>query len=197
MFYPKIKNIRYWWCETIIMNYTLRFIEEKDLPLILEWRNSEKIHSKMLTDHKITWEEHYRWYHCMKEQLIKRNFLFEYNKKPIGYIGYTEFDEKKHTCSPGAYLGESIIAPKDAALCLFYTSIEYAFTELNMLKLNTDVFADNKRALKLDKFLGYEILTSENRFITKNGQEKLTYRLVLDKEKWLIHKKTIQSYLSI
>lgn len=44
------------------MNYTLRPLEEKDLPIILEWRNSEKVHSKMLTDHKITWEEYYSWY---------------------------------------------------------------------------------------------------------------------------------------
>ena len=178
------------------MNYTLRPLEEKDLPIILEWRNSEKVHSKMLTDHKITWEEHYSWYQRMKGQPIKRNLVFEYNETPIGYIGYTEFDDEKHTCSPGAYLGENIIAPKDAALCLFYASIDYAFTKLNMLKLNTDVFADNKRALKLDEFLGYEIIQSETHYIVKNGKEKLTYRLVLDKEKWLNHKKSLQSYLS-
>ena len=26
-----------------IMSYTLRHLEEKDLPIILEWRNSEKL----------------------------------------------------------------------------------------------------------------------------------------------------------
>ena len=66
------------------MNYTLRPLEEKDLPIILEWRNSEKVHSKMLTDHKITWEEHYSWYQRMKGQPIKRNLVFEYNETPIG-----------------------------------------------------------------------------------------------------------------
>ena len=90
-----------------IMNYTLRPLEEKDLSIILDWRNSEKVHSKMLTDHKITWDEHYSWYQRMKEQPIKRNLVFEYKGKPIGYIGYTEFDEENHTCSPGAYLGEN------------------------------------------------------------------------------------------
>ena len=130
-----------------IMNYTLRPLEEKDLPLILEWRNSDRVHSQMLTNHRITWDEHYAWFQRMKEQSIRRNFVFEYRGKPIGYIGYIEFDEEQHSCSPGAYLGENIVAPKDAALCLFYASIEYAFTELNMKRLNTDVFADNKRAL--------------------------------------------------
>lgn len=38
--------------------YSVRPLEEKDLRLVLDWRNSERVHSKMLTDHKITWEEH-------------------------------------------------------------------------------------------------------------------------------------------
>ena len=179
------------------MDYILRPLEEKDLPVILEWRNSDKVHSQMLTDHKITWEEHYGWFQRMKAQPVKRNLVFEYKGKPIGYIGYTEYDDENHTCSPGAYLGENITAPKDAALCLFYASIEYAFTELNMERLNTDVFADNKRALKLDKFLGYEILAEEDHYIIKNGKEKLTHRLVMTKEKWLAHKESLQDYLSV
>ena len=133
----------------------------------------------------------------MKGQPIKRNLVFEYRDTPIGYIGYTEYDEEQNSCSPGAYLGENIEAPKDAALCLFYTSIEYAFMELNMQRLNTDVFADNKRALKLDKFLGYEIIVADDHYVQKNGKEKLTHRLVLTKEKWLRYKQSLRSYLSV
>lgn len=175
--------------------YSLRPIEEKDLRLILSWRNAERIHEQMLTDHRISWEEHYEWFQRMQSQTLKRNFVFEYLGTPVGYIGYTEYDEEKHTCSPGAYLGENINAPHDAALCLFYTSIDYAFVHLGMQKLNTDVFADNKRALKLDKFLGYEIVTDKNHYVTKNGVSKLTYRLELDRDKWLENKKNLAIYL--
>lgn len=181
----------------VIKNYSLRALEERDLRLILEWRNSNRVHEQMLTDHKITWEEHNNWFQRMKEQRIKRNFVFEYQGEPIGYIGYTEFDEEKHTCSPGAYMGENVNAPMEAALCLFYTSIEYAFTNLNMLRLNTDVFADNKRALKLDYFLGYERNSDEDHYVEKNGNKKLAYRLLMDKNKWLSHKMTLVDYLSI
>ena len=61
----------------ILSEYTLRPIGEQDLKLVLEWRNSKRVHSQMLTDHKITWEEHYAWFQRMKEQPIKRNFVFE------------------------------------------------------------------------------------------------------------------------
>lgn len=180
----------------VLGNYQLRPLEEKDLKTVLAWRNADAIHSQMLTDHKITWEEHYGWFQRMKEQTLKRNFVFFYQGTPIGYIGYTEFDEDGHTCSPGAYLAPGINAPKEAALCLFYTSIDYAFEYLGMVRLNTDVFADNKRALKLDTFLGYEIIHDEDHHVTKNGQEKLVYRLVLDKEKWKKHKEELMPYIS-
>ena len=179
------------------IRYTLRPIEEKDLRIILKWRNSDKVHSQMLTNHKISWDEHYSWFQNMKKQAVKRNFVFEYDGESIGYIGYTEYDETNHTCSPGVYLGDNVTAPKDAALYLFVASIEYAFYKLNMQKLNTDVFADNKTALILDEFLGYEIVPNKEHYVVKNGEEKLTYRLILSKEKWLKHKKILQSYICV
>ena len=45
-----------------IGDYSICPIEERDLELLLNWRNSERIHSLMLTDHKITWEEHCNWF---------------------------------------------------------------------------------------------------------------------------------------
>lgn len=181
----------------IMENYQLRPIAEQDLHLVLEWRNSETIHSCMLTDHRITWEEHFNWFQRMKSQTPKRNFVFAYRGHPIGYIGYTEFDEENHTCSPGAYLAPDAAAPTEAALCLFYTSIDYAFTQLDMIRLNTDVFADNERALKLDLFLGYEIHHEEDHHVIKNGQDKLVYRLILDKDHWQSYINSLTQYLSL
>lgn len=177
--------------------YKLRPLREEDLPMVLAWRNSPKVHRQMLTDHLITWEEHHAWFQRIKEQPLKRNFIFEYLGVPIGYIGYTEFDIENHTCSPGAYLGVGVTAPQEAALCMFYVSIEYAFENLQMVRLNTDVFADNKRALKLDALLGYEISADGDHYISKDGEEKLVHRLVMDRDKWLDYKKELAGYISI
>ena len=106
--------------------YSLRPLEERDLQMVLQWRNSERVHSKMLTDHKIVWEEHFAWFQRIKDNPIKRNLIFEFLGRPIGYIGYTEYDEEKGCCSPGAYLGETEV-PIDAGITLFYMAVEYAF----------------------------------------------------------------------
>ncbi len=62
----------------MMQDYHLRPIEERDLRLVLDWRNSPKVHDMMLTDHEITWDEHYGWFQRMKEQTLKRNFVFEH-----------------------------------------------------------------------------------------------------------------------
>jgi len=164
-------------------DYSIRPIEEKDLKLLLEWRNSERIHSLMLTDHKITWDEHNKWFQKISKYNPKRNFVFEYQSIPIGYMGYTEFDEINKTCSPGAYLGECCgNIPIDAALYLFYYTVEYAFEVLKQKALITTVFKTNKRALKIDKILGYEIIDSKQ--VIKNNEIKDIYILKMTKEIW-------------
>jgi len=63
-----------------------------------------------------------------------------------------------------------------------------------MIRLNTDVFADNNRALKLDTLLGYDIVREQDHKVMKNGQERLAYRLVMTKDKWLKQKDKVAKY---
>lgn len=66
----------------IVHEYHLRPIEECDLRLLLDWRNSPKVHDMMLTDHEITWDEHYAWFKRMETEPIKRNFIFRIKENP-------------------------------------------------------------------------------------------------------------------
>lgn len=170
--------------------YTFRALEERDLELVFKWRNSERVHSKMLTDHKITWEEHVSWFHRIKNNPVKRNLIFEFLGRPIGYIGYTEYDEEDRCCSPGAYLGE-IDVPIDAGITLFYMAVEYAFAELQMKRLETSVFKSNKIAMKIDKFLGYKEIPDGDEVFIKNGKEEVAVRMFMTKDDWDEHKQGI------
>ena len=170
--------------------YSLRPLEERDLQMVLQWRNSERVHSKMLTDHKIVWEEHFAWFQRIKDNPIKRNLIFEFLGRPIGYIGYTEYDEEKGCCSPGAYLGETEV-PIDAGITLFYMAVEYAFAELNMKYLETSVFRSNKIAMKIDKFLGYKEIPNSDEVFYKNGKEEVAVRMFMTRDDWNEHKQGI------
>lgn len=163
--------------------YSVRELRYNDLKMVLEWRNSDRIHSVMLTEHKITWEEHLKWFESTSQLSPRRQLIFQFNNRPIGYIGYNNFNEQQSICSPGAYLGETTEdIPIDAALYLFYFSIEYAFNFLKVKKLKTEVFKTNKKAWKLDKLLGYQI-TGED-VVLKNGVQAEIYILELDIKRW-------------
>ena len=167
----------------IINSYRLRPIREEDLPMLLAWRNSERVHSEMLTDHKITWEEHVAWFQRHAADNPSRTLIFELDGRPLGYVGYTEFDEEHHTCSPGDYLGETENVPIDAGLKLECMSLEYAFEILGMEYVETSVFADNGKVAKLDEFLGYRRL-EEDLFYEKHGIKKRAYRYAMTKLDW-------------
>ena len=179
----------------LVNSYTVRPLEEKDLQMILSWRNDCRIHIIMLTDHEITWNEHINWFNNIKDATPKRNLVFMYNNKPVGYIGYTEYDSVNQSCSPGAYLAPDELLPLDAGMVLFYYSCAYAFDVLKMKRLNTDVFAKNKKAVKIDKFLGYQIDQDEEHSVIKNGKEEKVFRMVLTKEQWSLRKKYLDEII--
>lgn len=170
--------------------YTFRALEERDLELVFKWRNSKRVHSKMLTDHKIAWKEHVAWFQRIKDNPIKKNLIFEFLGRPIGYIGYTEYDEEKGCCSPGAYLGETDV-PIDAGITLFYMAVEYAFTKLKMERLETSVFKSNKLAMKIDKFLGYKEIPESDEVFIKDGKEEVAVRMFMTRDEWNKHKQGI------
>ncbi len=167
-----------------IHGYRLRQMRREDLRMVLGWRNSERVHSRMLTDHKITWEEHVAWFERHAEDTPPHALVFELDGRPLGYAGYTEFDEAHHSCSPGAYIGETEDVPMDAGLTLFFFCIDYAFQELAMERLETSVFADNRKARKIDEFLGYERLEGVDICYEKGGTKKKAYRYAMTKDAW-------------
>ncbi len=165
--------------------YRMRVIEEDDLPMLLAWRNSEEIHSKMLTDHEITCDEHHAWFDRIRKFEPQRNFVVEYRKLPIGYAGCGKFDEKDKSCSPGGYLAPGIKRPAMAGLFMIYMHLDHAFSSLHREWLKTDVFADNRRVLQLDLMLGYTIIPGGDYSIKRNGIERQIHKIAMSKTTWM------------
>ena len=164
-------------------DYTVRPIREEDLRLLLRWRNSDRVHSQMLTDHLLTWDEHYQWFCRMKENPIPRNLIFSYQGRPIGYIGYTEYDEERRHCSPGAYLGETDV-PIDAGVVMWCFGVDYAFSVLGIQRLETSIFARNRNAKRINTFLGYRYLPEKDESCWKNGTKECVQRYAIPRSRW-------------
>lgn len=57
-------------------DYSLESIESEHYMMLLNWRNSPQIHSKMLTDHLITETEHFAWLKRIQADPVKRILFF-------------------------------------------------------------------------------------------------------------------------
>ena len=171
-----------------IGDYSVDVITEDDLPLLLKWRNSDRIHSMMLTDHKITWDEHYNWYLTLKKNDPPRNLMFKYKNQPIGYIGYTAYNEKNKICSPGTYLGDSELVQMEAGFFLGCINIEYAFSILGMKRLETFVLKKNRRVIKANKSIGYIAVPENDKIFLKNNVEEDAAFLYLTLDNWTVLK---------
>ena len=164
--------------------YSMRPIEYEDLKMILNWRNSERIHSVMLTDHKITWEEHSRWFEKIKNNPVKFHFVFEYESRPVGYIGYSDVDREAGTCAPGLYIGAKEDLPPEAGIIIYYMSTAYAFEKLGMKRVDHFTFKNNVAAMAINKFMGFHEFGDDNYTIQKNGKDEPVIHLALTLEEW-------------
>ncbi len=165
------------------MEHKLREIEEKDLELILNWRNADHIHQYMYTDHIITMDEHKKWFHHLKKDKSTRYKIFEINNQPVGLVYFVDINREKKTCNWGFYLGKKN-TPKGTGVKLGYYGLNYAFNTLKLNKIYGEVFTHNTASLKFHQKLGFikdELL--EN-YIVKNGKGYDVVRFFLVKSKW-------------
>lgn len=153
----------------ILGDYSLRPIVEEDLKMILEWRNSERVHSMMLTDHRITWEEHHEWFEKIKQNEMPLYFVFCYKNNSIGYMGY-DIDWKNKICYPSLYIGCIKGIKANAGIILGKMTINYAFEFLKMHKICAYVLANNERIQKLNNFIGYKNEGYLEQHFLKNGK---------------------------
>lgn len=177
--------------------YNMRPIEKSDLNLLLEWRNSEHVRSKMFTDHTISLDEHHAWFERIEQQASPLHFIFELEEKPIGYISYSDVNWLSGTCTSGLYIGEKKDIPEIAGLLIEFSTIEYAFEKLNMRKIWGHIFSFNQRVIKLHKFFGYKqegILVDH---ILKNGKFENLLIMSLFKSDWEAQKSRLTKYINI
>ena len=173
----------------IYQDYSIRPIDYNDLETLLTWRNSERVHSMMLTNHKITWDEHCNWYKNIEKFPVKLNFIYEYKSRSIGYIGYTDYDQNKKTCTLGLYLGEITDLPPKAGIMIYYVGIIYAFNQLKIKKLNMLFLENNNVSLEISRFLGFHSCRDSDYTIEKNEKNIKVVHLCLSEEEWNKNKK--------
>lgn len=170
--------------------FNLRPIEERDLDMVLSWRNSDRVRSYMYTDHIITPEEHRAWFERTGAAEFPTTLIFEYRGTPTGLKSFSQIDHYNNRCYWGFYLGD-LELPRGCGTVMGFLALEYIFEQQNFRKVCAEAFAFNKGSLKYHMRLGF---TEEGCFlkhVLKNGNYEDIMSFAIFKESWLANKSAL------
>ncbi len=137
----------------------LRLMEERDYPLVVKWRNNDRVRNNFIYRKEFTLEGQYTWKETMIDtgrvvQLViceKKN-----DHRPVGCVYFRDIDNGKKEAEYGIFIGE------DDACGLGYgnetatLATQYAKEVMGMNKLVLRVFTRNISAVKSYERAGFK-----------------------------------------
>jgi UDP-4-amino-4,6-dideoxy-N-acetyl-beta-L-altrosamine N-acetyltransferase len=167
---------------SILDRVQLKEISDKDLPLVLSWRNQEKIKNVMINDKNVSWDEHLAWFENLKDNEDIIVLLFSLDDRPLGLVNF-KVDRLNEKCEWGFYIGAQD-APKGAGKLMGFAALNYLFNQLNVRKVCAEVLEHNIKSLTFHEKMGFSIEGKLVKHLRKNNQFIDVYLLGLFKEQW-------------
>jgi UDP-4-amino-4,6-dideoxy-N-acetyl-beta-L-altrosamine N-acetyltransferase len=172
-------------------DFRLRPLGRSDLPLVLEWRNSDRVRANMYSDHVIAMDEHVAWFDGLQRKKKTIVQIFEHFSKPLGVVNITDIDKKNEKCSWGFYLGD-VSAPRGFSSIMGFLSLEYIFEVLKMRKLCGEVLAFNAKSVHYHERLGFTVEGRLARHVFKNGVYEDVVCMALFNDTWADNKEKLR-----
>ncbi len=135
-----------------LINFTKLTLDEKKM--ILEWRNSDAIKKWMHNRDTISLESHLEFIDLLNSRDDRIYFLVKNENNFFGVVDLTKIKKEK-SAEFGIYANPKL---KGYGSLLMNQIIEYAFDELNLKKLNSNVYENNLKAIYLYKKFNFKIV---------------------------------------
>lgn len=136
----------------------LELITESGLPLLMAWRNIEKVHAGFYSQTRpLEWNEHLSWWRSRNSDW--RSFFVIYEERPVGVVNIGQLDH----WSPeiGYLIGEVSLWGKGIGTQAVQLGIDwvkdYAKTHKHITHIHTTIKDNNRVSVKLITKLGFKI----------------------------------------
>jgi len=130
----------------------LRPMDSEDLEDVLKWRNHPSIRKSMLSQHKISQEEHIRWFELISSDPTKHSMIYEEEGSRLGYVNFNVI-EKYSLADWGFYTSPN--APKGTGKSLGFHALSYGFNDLNLNKVCGQALSSNIASINFHLKLGF------------------------------------------
>jgi len=162
----------------------LRPLRPDDRDRLLAWRNSPEVAAYMYTDHRITPEEHARWFAGIEGDERRAYFVIEMDGEPVGLANFYDIDRKNRRCAWAYYLAEPSVRGRGIGGFVEYRMIEKAFGDLRLEKLWCEVLVSNAAVIRLHQKFGFKEEARLRRHVLKGGEMQDVVGLGLLAEEW-------------
>jgi RimJ/RimL family protein N-acetyltransferase len=129
----------------------LRAIEERDLPLLHKWANDPSIQSMLGGWHfPVGEQDQKKWYQSLSFNSDNQRFAIE--TPDLGLIGtanLVSIDWQNGAAFHGMLLGDKDVRGKGYALDALMSLMRFAFEEVGLYRLDSDIIEYNIASLKL------------------------------------------------
>jgi RimJ/RimL family protein N-acetyltransferase len=125
-------------------NITLKKIDETDLELIRNWRNSNYVNSRMLATDYITEEMQKKWFHLIDNE---KNYYFIalYNNEKVGLMHVKNIENNNG--EGGIFLASDNFENSDVVPRMIMCFNDFIFEDLKLDFIYSQVKSDNKKAI--------------------------------------------------
>jgi UDP-4-amino-4,6-dideoxy-N-acetyl-beta-L-altrosamine N-acetyltransferase len=133
----------------------LRDLRAGDKDTILAWRNSPEVARYMYTQHRISQEEHDRWFAGIAGDPTRRYWIVVADGIDVGLVSLNDIDYDHRRCSWAFYLAHPSVRGKGVGSAVEETVLAYVFDTLEMNKLCCEVLDENARVVQLHERFGF------------------------------------------
>lgn len=173
------------------MKYVCRPMEEKDMPLVMEWRMQPDITRFMNTNPKLTLEGQMKWLEKIRNDDTGMQFMLEVDGQPVGTTSITEIDFVNSRCTRGVYIAVKEKRSMELMTSMYFSQFELIFGKLGLHKIEVEIFKDNASLVKLNKRIGFVQEGILRHHIKKDGIYYDVVRLGLLRDEWLAIKDSV------
>lgn len=167
-------------------NLQIRSMAEKDLTMVLAWRNHPEVRRFMFTQHEISLTEHTQWFMRVVQDNTRRLLIVQEQGSPIGYVQFSNV-ELGGVADWGFYARPD--APKGTGRKLGTLALGHAFGQLKLHKVCGQAIDTNQASIRFHERLGFKregVLRDQKR-INDQYQTLICFGLLADE--WQAHTK--------
>ena len=159
-------------------------VDEKQIELVRNWRNSNKIKKYMYTDHYISKTEHQKWIGKLKTEDTAKAWLIKHDKKPVGLVYLSNINRKDKITEWGIYIADDSVRGKGIGAFSLYKLMKYVFDEMNFNKMHTKALDNNPIAIELYEKLGFKKEGKPKEKLFRDGKHIDVISMGILKEEW-------------